>query len=447
MIGFFGIGVHADAALREGRAIRQFTSKDLETLAVFARHAAIAIGNARMYEREQQRTERVSLIARIGHIMTANLSLSDLLQRAADAIHDLLGYPNIAIPLLHPGDPPVLVLNTVGGSYKHIVKTEFRMPITEGIMGAAVRTNSVVLVNDVQSDSRHVPTPGATGINAELAVPIHLGERVLGVLNVESSDPFTAEDAASLEIVADQLAVAIENARLYDHGQRVAVLEERQRLARDLHDSVTQHIFGMNLIAQSLASAWHRDAVEGERRVDRLVELGRTAMTEMRALLAELRPVETEVDAAGMTPGLGLLRARGLVTALDKHITDLAGDEPVIELDARNYRRQDSGIEEALFRIAQESLANVIKHAQAHHVSVRLRTESGRIRLEVRDDGVGFRPRDVHRSGSDSEASGLGLSTMAERAAALNGTVDIRSSPGRGTVVEAVLPIDTGGAT
>lgn len=449
MIGFFGIGIHAEAARREGRPVGPFGEKDLSMLALFARHAAIAIENARRYQWEQQRTERLGLIARIGQIITANLTLPELLQRAVDAIHELLGYHNIAIALLEPGDPDMLVLNTVGGWYKHIVKGEYRLPVTQGIMGAAARTRQVVLVNDVASDPRHVPTPGAVGITAELALPIRLGDRMLGVLNVESPDPFTPEDAASLGIVADQLAVAIENVRLYDRGQRLAVLEERQRLARDLHDSVTQHIFGMNLIAQSLASAWRRDRAEAERRVGRLVELSQTAIDEMRALLTELRPAAgAEASEAGPPlSGVALVRRKGIAEALRKHVADLAGDELAFEVDDRRYRPQPPRIEEALFRIAQEAVANIVKHARAKHVWIRLAPEDGGVRLVVKDDGVGFRPRDVERRDTtDGTSGGLGLSTMQERASELGGILDVRSSPGRGTVVEARIPSPDGGS-
>jgi len=447
MIGFFGIGSHAHVAAREGREPPHFTTRDLDRLAVFARHAAIAIENAHRYQWEQQRTERLGLIARIGQIITANLSLPDLLQRAVDAIHELLGYPNVAIALLDPADPAVLVLNTVGGSYKQILEGEYRIPVSEGLMGAAVRSRQVVLVNDVDADPRHMPTPGAVGITAELVVPIRLGDRVLGVLNVESGQAFDDEDAASLGIVADQLAVAIENSRLYERGQYLAAFEERQRLARDLHDSVTQHIFGMNLIAQSLGPAARRDPAEAERRITRLLELSGMALSEMRALLTEMRP-----DAAGdedlALTGIALVRRSGLVEALRAHVAGFTDGEPGVELDARTYRRQAPDVEEALFRIAQEALANVVKHAKAARVIIRLSADEAGARLYVRDDGVGFRPRDHdgERAPVRTASGGLGLSSMRERAQALGGSLEVRSAPRRGTVVEARIPRRNEGA-
>jgi signal transduction histidine kinase len=446
MIGFFGIGVHAEQVLAEGRPVHRFTDKDLDSLAVFARHAAIAIVNARRYAWEQHRTERLRLIARIGGIITSSLRLPELLQAAADAIHELLGYANVAIPLIESGDPDMLVLDTTGGHYRDLIRDEFRMPVTEGIMGAAARTGEVVLVNDVASDPRHVPTPGANGIRAELAVPIRLGDRVLGVLNVESPDTLSEDDAASLQIVADQLAVGIDNARLYERGQRLAVLEERQRIARDLHDSVTQQIFAMKLIAETLASACRRDPDEAVRRSERLTELTRTALAEMRALVAELRP-DDDMAGAPAASGIAMLRQKGLVAAIRRHADEVAADAIEVEIDAETYNGQPRASEEALYRIAQEALSNAVKHAGASRITIRLSANSSAVRLSVRDDGAGFDPHVIERRDDtdDGREGGYGLTTMRERAHALGGVLDVRSSPGRGTVVEAAIPPRTEG--
>lgn len=409
----------------------------------------LAIENARRYEWEQGRTERLKLIARIGQIVTSDFRLNELLQRAADALHELLGYPNVAIPLIEAGDPPVLALNTLGGFYKAIVSGEYRLPITSGIMGAAASERRLQLVNDVARDPRHIPTPGAVGITAELAVPIMLGQRVLGVLNVEGSEPFGEEDAESLSIVADQLAVAIENAELYERGQRLAALEERQRLARDLHDSVTQQLFGMVMIAQSLEGAWKRNAAEAAHQGQRLLELSKSALREMRGLLAELRP--SGVPAAGAVPtGIERVRLEGLAPALAAHAADFARDQLVIALDARAYLTQTPGVEEALFRIAQEALSNVLKHARARHVAIELRADESATYLVVRDDGVGMRlaiesAAATAAAAAPSPASaalygGLGLSTMRERAQSVGGTLQIYSMSGGGTRVEVFVP-------
>ena len=177
-------------------------------------------------------------------------------------------------------------------------------------MGAAVRERRIQLVNDVAADPRYVKPPAAVDVRAELAVPIVLGEHVLGVLNVESDRPFDQEDATSLQIIADHLAVAIRNARLFESASALAVLEERERLSRDLHDSVTQMLFSVTLVAQSLIPTWRQDPKEGEARADRVLQLSRLALAEMRALIADLRlDVPIHDSLQGAAPGRPLPRA------------------------------------------------------------------------------------------------------------------------------------------
>ncbi|MEO1367278.1 MAG: GAF domain-containing protein, partial [Acidobacteriota bacterium] len=214
LIGFFGLGAPMP---------RRFDSADAEVLQLFGRHAAIAIQNARRYRREQQLARRWAMVARIGRMAASGLELKKLLLDAAQEIHSSLGYANIAIPLVDPEDPSQLVLDIFGGRYRELLAgTAHRLPVSRGIMGAAVRERRVQRVDDVHADPRYVPAPGVEGIQAELAVPIVLGGDVLGVLNVESETPFTEDEATSLRVVADHLALAVQNARLFERFKRVA---------------------------------------------------------------------------------------------------------------------------------------------------------------------------------------------------------------------------------
>ena len=430
LLGFFGIGAEPP---------RRFDDTDVEALALFARHAAIAIENARRYQWEQRRTERLALIARIGHIITADLALDDLLERAAEAIHELLGYPNVDIPLVHPRDPDTLVVRARGGAYKRHIAGEDRLPLTQGIMGAAVRERRVQLVNDVSKDPRYVRPTGAVEVKAELAVPIVLGEHVLGVVNVESDGCFDQEDVTSLQIIADHLAVAIRNARLFESAQALAVLEERERLSRDLHDSVTQMLFSVTLVAQSLIPAWRQDRTEGEARAQRLLTLSRLALAEMRALIADLRlDVPAHDSLQGVAPvGLSRVRKEGLPAALRGYAEEISDGALEVVLELEGYRPQPFEREEALFRIGQEALNNVVKHAEARRVVIALCQDRDGINLRVQDDGRGFDPSAL--KGPD-EAGGLGLVGMRERARALRGELRFESGPGKGAVVTVRVP-------
>ncbi|AHG92512.1 GAF domain protein (plasmid) [Gemmatirosa kalamazoonensis] len=434
-MGVFALGRAPDAST--GRR-RPFGARDVETLEEFARHAAIAVHNARRLAAERLRGERLALIAHVGRLVTGDLQRDELLQRAADAIHEILGYENVAIALLLPEDPDTLLLHSLGGGYKRAIGGRHHIPIDRGLMGAAARTREVVLANEAASDPRYLPTPGTDGRQAEVVLPLLAGDRVLGVLNVERREPFAAEDVDGLRIVADQLAVALENAQLYEAAQRAAALEERHRLARELHDSVTQQLFTASLVAQSVGAAYARDMVEGERRASMLVDITRGALAEMRALLTELRPsaewpVLTIPDA-----GLARLRGVGLVEAVRTHVASGAVGEVAVDVVDDGWTPQPPAIEETLYRIAREALHNVVKHAHAARAEVRATTRGGVARLTVHDDGAGFDPGT--RIGGRRDG-GLGLRSMRERAAERGGALHVESAPGRGTTVEAALPL------
>ncbi|HEX6052914.1 MAG TPA: GAF domain-containing sensor histidine kinase [Gemmatimonadaceae bacterium] len=445
MIGFFGIGrsPKPSTSPRSGAArlkAKRFTKADVAALTEFARHAALAIRNARAYELEQQRTERLRIITRIGGIITSDLRLGDLLKKAADAVHELLGYPNVAIALIDPADPRTLVLDTLGGHYRSIIHGEYRFPIDQGIMGAAARARQTVVVNDVRNDPRYLQTPGGPDVYAEVAVPILFGDSVLGVLNVETDEPLAESDAELLQLVADQMGVAISNARLHAVARELAANEERNRLARELHDSVTQLLFSVTLIAQSLGAAWRRDPAEGERRVERLLQLSQTALAEMRALLNELRYADVGDDAAAasVARAAAVLGRHGLVGALRRRVRDLAADGLSVTLHTRGYVPLPKDQEFELFRIAQEALHNVAKHASARTVDVSVTSTADGTVLRVRDDGAGF---DAGAGGRLTRPrTGHGLRTMRERADTLGGRFCIESAPGQGTTVEITVP-------
>ena len=424
LLGFFGLGA---------KPPRRFDARDVHALQSFAQHAAVAIHNARRYAHERRRTKRFELIARIASTLAADADLHVTLQKAADAIHEVLDYPNVDIPLLDPADPSTLVVQVRGGSYKHAIAGTDRIPVARGIMGAAVRDGRAQLVNDVASDPRYVKPPGVRPPHAELAVPIRLKGEVLGVVNVESDEPFDELDQAGLEVVADYLAVAIANARLIAQGKEAAVLAERHRLARELHDNVTQVLSSINLLAQSLVPVWQRDAAEGARRVARLTELTRTAFAEMRALLHELRPTERESISKTGRAYLGLerLREHALPGALTRLLAAMVPESLELRFDFAAYEPQCLEHEEALFRVCQEAVSNAIRHAAARRLHVSAGIERDEVVLVVADDGRGI---------ASGRAPGIGMRSMSERVRAHGGSLRIAPRTPHGTQVEARLP-------
>jgi DNA-binding NarL/FixJ family response regulator/GAF domain-containing protein len=451
-----------------------------------------------------------------------------------DAIHEHLHYAVVGVLLIDPEDPTSLILRALSHVEDPSEFGRYRRPVHEGIIGAAVRSRQRILVGDVRDDTRYRTPRGARKVHAEVVVPIVVSDRLLGVLHVESEQPIVEDDASGLQIIADQLGVAIDNAELFAstqhaleetqllyetcrrmstamdvddviaayleqvamggryvctvvlyefdetgeptsltlrgrwtpqdglthpnerlphtrdafdplldagesvtiddfridprvstelrclqsrnqrpawamiplmvrghriglvilsypavhhwceadlqpyqataallaaalesrrqhlllsaRGHQLAVLEDRLRLAWELHDSVTQLIFSMTLIAQSIAPAWQRSPSEGEHRVQRLLELSQSALSEMRALLAELRPDEGLAEvcaAADMLPGVGRVQADSLAAVMRRHAAEVAREGLASAIDTQAYAQQATDQEEALSRIAQ----------------------------------------------------------------------------------------------
>jgi signal transduction histidine kinase len=337
---------------------------------------------------------------------------------------------------------------------REVFRTEaiYRMPLAElgremrsgvGLAGLVLsRRAPVVLDRYDQVPLPVLPMLPELAANAVLGMPIFWRDRLIGFFGIGAPPPrtFDEKDVEILGLLGRHAAVAIENARLYERVQQSAVLEERNRLARELHDSVTQKMFSLALIAQSLAPAWKRDPAEGERRTERLVELSSTALAEMRSLLAELRPPSPPLadPAAPQKPGARI--EGGLISALRNLIREHGKDGLKVTFLLRGYDEEDDDLEHTLFRVAQEALANVAKHARVQEATLLLAQEGSRIEIRVVDDGVGFHPnRRTPRTAGDPAGGGLGIAAMRERMERHGGRLRLSSRPGGGTIVQAIV--------
>jgi signal transduction histidine kinase len=252
-----------------------------------------------------------------------------------------------------------------------------------------------------------------------LGVPIVVADGVIGAFYLtqkEGAEVFDDADQELIELLAAHAAIAITNARLYERSRELSMLSERNRLALELHDVVSQKLFGLVLTAESAATLVERDPVAGRVQVERLQDLAREALDELRALVFELRAPELERD--------------GLAGALRKHAALQQRLHGVpIDLEISDGASAGAGDREVL-RIAQEALHNAVRHAGASRIAIRLTGD----RLEVADDGSGFDPADP-----ELRARHLGLTSMEERARRLGGRLAVDSSPA-GTIVRLELP-------
>lgn len=427
LIGFFGIGA---------RPPRRFKREDVAALELFARHAAIAVTNAQRYQNERRRTGRFRLIAHVAGIIQAESEIIALLQRSADAIHELLGFENVDIPLLDEVQRDVLVIGVRGGDHKRRIHQQDRLPIARGIMGAAVRERRSQLVNDVAGDPRYITPPGMTPPVAELAVPLCVGGEVLGVLNVEGRRRFDELDLSSLEIIADVLAVAVHNLRLAAASRDNAVLRERQRLGRELHGNLTQTLSAIGALTQTLAADWRRDPTEGLRGVDRLQQLAQAAQADMHDLLQELQPPEPIAAAARARRGRSLasidqLHEYALPGALSQLLAAMVPDTLALCMDFARYAPQQFETEAALLRCCQEAVANAIGHSRGERLWIAAAVDEGYCELTVADDGGGIAAACV---------PGMGMRSMRECAAALCGDALFGARLPHGTEVRIRVP-------
>jgi signal transduction histidine kinase len=246
---------------------------------------------------------------------------------------------------------------------------------------------------------------------------------VLSVIG-EVGQQFGAEEVALLDTIADQIGVAVENAKLYQQAEQLAVMKERSRLARELHDSVTQALYSMTLLAEAAGrrvGAGNLEQVENY--LARLGEAAQQSLKEMRLLVHELRPP--------------VLEREGLVGALQQRLDAVEGRSGVeTRLRVEGTLELPAPVEEELYRIAQEALNNALKHAAATLVTIHIHADDQGVELEVADNGVGFNPEAV------SDRGGVGLVSMRERAERLDGSLTIFSALGEGTRVRITVRMD-----
>ena len=380
--------------------------------------------------REAERARELAVLLDVAHKVASTLELEPLLSLILSELQKLIDYTGAAIMM---SDGTDLVFLDYRGPMPREQVMQLRIPIREtaGYMNV-VKRREPIIIPDIWGDTeiahsfqRSVEclSPAYGYAHSWMGVPLAVKARLIGIIRLDHRDRnyFTAQHTKLAMAIASQAAVAIENARLYEKAQQLATLEERQRIARELHDSISQALFGIKLGAQTAIEILDRDPVRLAQSLEYVRGLADAGLIEMRALLYELRPeaVATEGLVAGLQKHIDSLRARH---GIEVH-ADFC-DEPKISLEMK----------EAIYRIVQEALNNIATHAQATLVRLELFREDGMVRLEVNDNGIGFDQSTV--------APGhFGLRSMGERAAHLGGLLLVESAPGTGTSIHVQIPV------
>ena len=356
------------------------------------------------------------------------MSVRDVLQVIVRSARSLVGARYAALGVPDEGDS--FAEFVVDGMSPEQWQAIGPLPRRHGMLGVLLNEGQPERLADIRADPRFEGWPAAhPDMSHFLGVPVRDGDRVLGIIFAANKIPaaaasrgFTGRDEEILSLFAAHAAIALTNARLYERSRELSVLQERSRLARELHDAVTQKLFSIRAHARAAAVLAARDPVDLPRvksEIDVVGALGAEAHAELRAVIDGLAP--PDLEAAGLAGSMRSYvvlagRAYGIPVAFT------AADLPPL----------GTPVEAALYRVGQEALHNALRHAGAGSVRVALWRTGRRVVLEVADDGHGFAP--------EMPSGGLGLASMRERAAAAGGALTVRSGPA-GTQVRMTVPI------
>lgn len=366
------------------------------------------------------RTQELATLNTLAVVVSRSLDLEEILNDALDEALSIMGMTKGQAFLLED-ETESLVLIAHRGLSEELVRYTSRLPLGTSTSGLAAKEGRPVArhVSDYPGDELRTLVE-AEGIRLVVSTPLLAKGKTLGAIDLGSdvSRVIQPEEMSLMAAIGHQIGVAVENAQLYKQAQQLAVIRERNRLARDLHDSVMQALYGVTLYAEA---AW-RQLSSGDMAVtgDHLREIRRTAqeaLREMRLLIFELRPP--------------VLKQEGLVAALRSRLESVeerVGMKTQLLVEGEDWLLPE--VEEGLYRVAVEALNNALRHSFAKCVTVRLFQDEQGVILSVQDDGIGFDPVAVRERGG-----GLGLRGMEERVARLGAGFILKSAPGKGTEV------------
>ncbi|MGD8752374.1 MAG: histidine kinase [Anaerolineales bacterium] len=386
--------------------------------------------NISLEQRIRERTQDLNTLLQVSQNIASTLNLEDLLELILVQLKSVIEFASAVIYLLE-GENTLLLLKYKGRIEQDKLPTYWKM---EGALHyqQVIDERQSVIIPDINADT---PLGNAWRettqshleflpdyIRSWMGVPMLIKERVIGLIVFHHEDQnYYSQHQSDLALAsAHQAAIAIENARLYEQAQQLAALKERQRLARELHDSVSQALYGIALGARTARTKLDRitsvkDLPELNDSLDYVLSLSEAALTEMRALIFELRPEALETEGL-----VGILKkqAEALRIRYKIEVTTSFCEEPPLALD----------VKQTFYRVAQEAINNIIKHAQATQVELTLRCDGDSLTLNICDNGIGF-------DQGASYLGHLGLHIMRERIEQIGGSLQIESHLGEGTLV------------
>jgi len=410
--------------LTEKRGGADFTEEDEELVKLLAAQAAVAVENARLYESATRWSRQLEYLSEVGTALASELELPALLELIATRLRELVDARLVLIALPHEGD--LRVVTASGDGEEEVLGITLELERTKaGRIYQRKRSERVdAIVDDPEADQ---VIARKIGMTTALYVPLVVRDRAIGLLQAVDKlqpDPrFGADDQRLAEVFAMRAASAVDLSERVTQDALARAVEaqelERRRLARELHDEIGQDLTSLLLSLRTIEEA--ANAEELESATASLRSLVVTALQDVRRLAVELRP--KALDDFGLVPALErLVQTFMEQTGMDVKLSDALGN-----------RRLPPDVETALYRIIQEALTNIVKHAHARRVSILLTPMQQGAAAIIEDDGLGFDP-DVHHEG-------LGLLGIRERLQLLGGRLTIESSPSSGTTLRAEVPL------
>jgi len=379
----------------------------------------------RLLKETEQRANELTIINNVQQALASKLDVQSIYDLVGNKFREMFDAQVVMISTYDPQSNTVEHRYAI--EYGERVYSPGRHP-PGGFRSRIIQTRQPLLVNtNVAQEATHLgqPTlPGTITPKSWLGVPMLVSGQVTGILsvqNLERENAFHESDIRLLQTFAASMSVALENARLYEQARQLAILEERQRVGRELHDSVTQSLYGISLYAQAASGKITAKQPDQARQyIEDIQDTAQESLADMRLLIFELRPP--------------VLDKEGLIAAIQNRLTSVENRAGIKSSFVSGLTdRLSQGVEEGLYQIAREALNNIIKHAHAKNISINIQQDSDSVSMEILDDGIGFDPETACRQGC------LGLANMQERARLHGWQYRIESSPGNGTRIKVEI--------
>jgi signal transduction histidine kinase len=370
--------------------------------------------------------ERLEALDAATIAISQELSLEPVLQLIVDSVRPLVGARYAALGIVDSeGRMQRFITSGLDPETRRMIG---QLPRGRGLLGVIIGDARTLIVEDIASDGRRSGFPANhPPMHNLLGVPVRDEGHVVGNLYLtdkQDGDSFSADDARLVETFARHAGLAIHNARVHAELGQLAVLEDRERIAQDLHDGTIQSLYAVGLSLEDVAETIAVDAPSSAHRIDEAIDSIHASIAGIREFITDLRAVHG--DAIDLAAGLEVLAGEF------RHNTGL---DLLLEVDGEVHTDVDTSLQ--LLRLVREALSNVARHAHAKSVKVTLVASGDGLRLTVSDDGLGFDTASAPGSGH------LGLVNMRARAESLDGTLEIDSRQGHGTRVVAALPSAT----